>query len=65
MSKMRYVGLGRFGRGHSSRPPVIGRLGDYDSGLTPPDQDGIVTELWSATISTSQIHSPHISMKRR
>jgi hypothetical protein len=38
MSKMRYVGLGRFGRGYSSRLPVIGHLGDSGSGLTPPDQ---------------------------
>ena len=57
MSEVSYVGLGRFGRGHSSRLPVIGHLGDSGSGLTPPDQMELsaVTELWSATISTSQI----------
>lgn len=57
MSKMRYVGLGRFGRGRSFRQPVIGHLGDLGSGLTPPDQMELssVAELWSATISTSQI----------
>ena len=60
MSKMRYVGLGRFGRGRSFRQPVIGYLGDLGSDLTPPDQMELssATEFWSATVSTSQIHSP-------